>query len=520
MSIYSQSRARRSLIDTVLFRALSQGATLISLILQVRAMRKEDFGVYQLLYSFIPVVSTLASLGLEQTLRRYQPEYLHAGNVRAAAWLVRFIASARFGANVFILTVLLLAWNHIAPLFQLTPYRGAFLLFSVLILLHFQLQILQMTLASHMLHRFSVGSIAVLSISKLIAYGSLALFSSLTLEHVILADTASYALAFVFVRVIYHLHCARNNSKGPYRPAPEERKRLFTYGLYNNFNEAGTLLLDTKMDNFFIAAFIDPISVGIYAFYTRLGEMVSSATPLTLFDNVIQPMFFSTHKDEADRRIPRYFTLLLNLNFVPYWPALTFALVYHAQIIAAVFGGKYMAQYWLLPLCILATMISSIASPVTLVAQYEERAGLLLLSKITAAYNVVALLILVPLAGVYGAVLARGSAVALKNCFVWWHVRNRAVWVNAGSFFLSGAVLWGAVALTCFALKTYVDVPRIVQLLMGGLICAAAVPLYARSPAISSSDRELLASLFRGKEARPLMWLGLLRPLSSTGAVS
>src|SRR5687767_12544689 len=117
MSLYSQGTARRSLIDTVAFRALSQLATVAGFAVMVRGMSEESFGVYNLLYSFIPVVSTVASLGLEQILRRYQPEYLRAGNKVAAAWLTRTIASARFGVNIVLLTALLAGWNHFAPLF-------------------------------------------------------------------------------------------------------------------------------------------------------------------------------------------------------------------------------------------------------------------------------------------------------------------------------------------------------------------------------------------------------------------
>ena len=38
-----------------------------------------------------------------------------------------------------------------------------FEIFCLLILLYFQVQILQLTMAAHMLHRFSVGSVAMLS---------------------------------------------------------------------------------------------------------------------------------------------------------------------------------------------------------------------------------------------------------------------------------------------------------------------------------------------------------------------
>ena len=82
--------------------------------------------------------------------------------------------------------------------------------------------------------------------------------------------------------------------------------------------------------------------------------------------------------------------------------------------------------------------------PATFVAQYEERAGIILLSKVFAIYNVVALLVLVPIAGVYGAVIASGSAQVFKTLFIWWHVRHRARWLQGGLAFASALVLWGS----------------------------------------------------------------------------
>src|SRR5262245_9014296 len=97
MSLYNRKTARRSIINTVVYRALSQVGTLLGYVAMVRSMTEHDFGVFNILYSIVPVVSTVASLGLEQTLRRYQPDYLRSGNLQAAAWLVRVVASARFG---------------------------------------------------------------------------------------------------------------------------------------------------------------------------------------------------------------------------------------------------------------------------------------------------------------------------------------------------------------------------------------------------------------------------------------
>jgi O-antigen/teichoic acid export membrane protein len=512
MPIYDRRRARRSIFDTIAYRAASQVATVLGYIVLVRAMPKQDFGIFNLLYSFIPVVTTVASLGLEQVLRRYQPEFIRAGRPNTAAWLFKFVSSARLISNVLILSVLLLVWNYIAPLFGLTAYRAMFGFFSVLILLFFQTYLLQLALAAHMLHRFSVGSVALLSLTKLIVYAALAWRGLLSLRTAILADTLAYAVAFLFLRYVYRQRCLPDaDSKELVRPDAKERKRLISYGLLNNFNDAGTLFLDTRTDNFFIAAFIDPISVGVYAFYTRLNEMANNLLPARLFENVVQPMFFSLPRSEAQQRIPAYFTFLLNMNLVLQWPVLAFATAYHAELVRVLFGGKFIDHSWLLPLIVGLATVNIISSPVTLVAQYEEKAGIILFSKIFGICNVLAMIVLIPVAGLYGAALASGSSQAVKNLFIWWHVRKLAHWNNAVASLLSCLALWGTTAALCIAINKVWTAPAVVRLMLGVAICLAAAMVHVRGAAITGADRKLLASLFQGKEARLLRYTGLLR---------
>ncbi|MEA3150918.1 MAG: hypothetical protein QOD56_1857, partial [Gammaproteobacteria bacterium] len=378
--VYDRTKARRSLFDTIAYRIVSQIATVLSYVVLVRAMHKEDFGVLNLLYSFVGLVGTAASLGLEQTLRRFQPEFLKVGNTAGAAWLVKRIALLRFVTNCVVLSVVLLAWNHVAPYFGLGSYRNQFLFFCVLILIYFQTQILQLTMAAHMLHRYSVGSVAMLSYGKLIWYSALALGGILTLRNAIYADTLAYLTIYVFLRIMYRRQCAARGAPDTFKPSPEERKRLMRYALYNNFNDAGTFFLESRIDNFFIAGFMNAVSVGIYSFYLRLNEMAMNVLPGRLFDNIIQPMFFAIKPAEADRRVPQYFTFLLNMNLLVLWPILAFSVAYHAEIVHVVFGGKFVEYSWLLCVFLGFATLNSFSTPVSLVAQYEEKAHIQLLS--------------------------------------------------------------------------------------------------------------------------------------------
>src|SRR5688572_25518349 len=109
MNRYGAKRVRRSVIDTIASKVLSQIATLVGYVVLVRGISEHDFGVLNLFYSFIPLIGTIASFGLDQTLRRYEPEYLRAGSPAAANWLFRAVSKARFGSTALLLLVVIVA---------------------------------------------------------------------------------------------------------------------------------------------------------------------------------------------------------------------------------------------------------------------------------------------------------------------------------------------------------------------------------------------------------------------------
>jgi len=507
MVSYSRQQARRSLVHTIRFRAVSQTATVLSYIVLVRAMQEHAFGVYNLFYSFIPIITTLASFGLEQTLRRYQPEYLRSDRTAASAWLVSFVRRARLASTITMLAAILLAWNLIAPHFKLQGYRVDFAIFGVLAVLSLQSIVLQLSLASHMQHHYSVGSVAIASVGKLFAYLAIALFATMTLRAAILADIGAYGAGYIFLFIV---HRRLQKDVSP-RLEASERRRLGRYALYNHLNDASSLLVYGQTDNFFIGAMLTPVAVATYAFYGKLVDMINNVTPQKLFDNIIQPLFFAIPAAEAKARLPRYFSLLIDLNLAWQLPALSFVIVYHAQIVQVLFAGKYIQHANLLPLALALSIVpSGMSVPISLVAQYHERAGLMLASEVFGLYQIGAMLVLIPLFGVYGAALSTGSFHALRNFWIWWQIRGTARWTNLRGVVTSALLIWGGVVIACSLLRSVMHpFSPVAQLAVGIVICAIGGLGYLRSAAISSSDRELLTGVMHGRERDALRWLGL-----------
>jgi hypothetical protein len=63
----------------------------------------------------------------------------------------------------------------------------------------------------------------------------------------------------------------------------------------------------------------------------------------------------------------------------------------------------------------------------------------------------------------------------------------------------------------CFAMKHWLAGSPVLLLIAGAAACGLALLLYLRSPALSLSDREILAAVFHGRESRLLTWLGVIR---------
>jgi O-antigen/teichoic acid export membrane protein len=220
-------------------------------------------------------------------------------------------------------------------------------------------------------------------------------------------------------------------------------------------------------------------------------------------------MLFSVPSDEAPRKMPAYFSFLINMGLLLQWPALVFALAYHHQLVEFVFAGKFIDYSWLLPLIMGFGFLNTFSEPVYLMAQYRERPGVVLLSKVFLVYNLVAMSVLVPALGVFGAALAAGSAQMLKNLFIWWHVRDTAVWLNARSALLTGFSLWGAAAAVCIGLKAVFDGPALAEMIVGACVIGATWLIHLRSPAIAQADRDILSAMAPARAAPLLRRLGL-----------
>ncbi|MCG8686812.1 MAG: oligosaccharide flippase family protein, partial [Desulfobacterales bacterium] len=88
-SKYLIDKSRAAVKFTLIFKTASQLFGGIAMILLVRALSEAEYGIYNLLYSMISLISMVASLGISNTLQRYVPEYYQKGEFILAHHMYR-----------------------------------------------------------------------------------------------------------------------------------------------------------------------------------------------------------------------------------------------------------------------------------------------------------------------------------------------------------------------------------------------------------------------------------------------
>ncbi len=483
-------KLRKAVVDNLIFRTLSQLVVAVTYVVLVRKLSEHDFGLYQLFYTFPPTISAVFSLGIAVTLRRYLPEYLGAGKFSEASALLTWSMRLRFMANVLVLGIVFLFWDVLAPYVKIADYKDLFLIFSLIILAHLQCRLLTISLSSYQLQQWSMGLTAAFSCVKLLAYGGIAL-GDFTLQAVIIADVGACIFWYVSLAWAQRRYIPRAEQPQPF--PKEERRRVLRFGVLNNFNDVGTLTLNSRTDNLFIAVLMNPLFVGAYSFCTQLEQMIQKMLPTRFFGAVVSTVVYKLNYVSEASRARQYFTLLLKLNYLTIFPVFVAIAAFPEALINVVFGGKFLEFSNVLVAVFAFSFLSTFQQPMGLIAELGERAGIILLSKISAIYNVVANIVLIPLLGIMGAVIATGTAIFFKNVFIWYFVREVATFKGTQRFFAQQFLLWGV----CYLLMRYADqsLPDLLTLIAAVPIIAIASFLSLRLADFSAEDRIIFRQL-------------------------
>lgn len=505
-SAFSIRRAKNAVLAVVALRPLRRAIGAFALIVLVRNIDESDYGAYQIYYSLIGFLGTIASLGIANTLARYLPEYFQKGEYRLAHRMVRTARRLRLFSNALILTVIWLFWRSLSSFLNIEAYADSYFVFAAVALTFFQSSLLVTVFSSYLMQKQALLIQIFFPVVKVLGY-------LVVSEHGLDASTAlgvdliAYVLLFIGLTLVYRKHVPTAGGRIAF--SHDEAKRVLRYGFFYNFNDMGQFAVGNRIDNFFIASIMDVASVGAYALANRVLDIIRGFVPDTFFFDVIRPLFFTLNHNEDAARVTLYFQLLVKSSYIFLMPATAVVILAHSEIFDVVFGGKFLEYSALLAWVFVFATLTAFDRPLRLVVQLREKAAIVLIGKSIGIYNVVALLLLIPRFGVVGAAIATGSANIFQKIFLWWFVREHASFSGMGRFFLISLGFWtGYCVITSFAI-TFIDASfwRLSIVLVGAVFSWL---LYLRMPLLSYTELATIAKTLRRRHRVWLVRLGLL----------
>ena len=441
--LYTRETAKRGLRQTLMLRPISQVLTALSLVLIVRLLPESDFGLYSLMLSVLAFIGMVLSLGISNMVQRFVPEYAKRHEFFRAR---RIVAAAVWMRLISIAVLAVLGLVFLEPLTRTYGLEGHEYLFLPLLLVtlsHFQCRILMQALPGFMFQGASLYGQIALAAGKCLGYAAM-MALGWGLPTVLWVDLTAYLVMLAILGGSYLRHVGPLQG-GPRELGPTERKRVVRYAAFYNFNDVGVLGLGRDIDNLFLGALTNPLAVGAYAFAGKFADIVLRVNPMQFFYTVIQPMFFTLDVTEDRERLRTLFGIMLKtgvLAMVPLWAGVTAGV---EPMLRLVFGGKFLDFAWVVIAVMGFRVLSvAVARPSSLVAQLNERADIVLYSKAFSFLNFALNLVLIPLFGLAGVVVATGICTLAKDLFVWWFVRDIARPRHLGYFTLVTVGIWGS----------------------------------------------------------------------------
>ncbi|MAJ59443.1 MAG: hypothetical protein CBC48_05185 [bacterium TMED88] len=484
---------RRGLPYAALSGILQIAFALTGMLLLVRYLPPDDYGIWVLMVGVAGPLMLAASLGYNHALLRFLRSIDRPAERTAFVWSVWSRRSLAIIACLALMWVLFPFWS---PQFGLSAYSD---LFAILLPAY-----------------FAIGSGAYLQAALNTAYRQREVFWAFlacqaTFVGGILvgiqiglglvdfawvycaATLLQWAIAF-FACLHYFGHPQRQVLTEPIRETPERRR----YRLTSWWDDLGTMLLSSPVNRLVLAALGTTGEVAIYAVASNIVDRLLAWQPMQLFRPIATVSFFSRYEETGRiEDVSRMFRFVYAVNRSVTMLFIVLFVPFGGRVLVWVFRPEYADSYW--PAAILLVGAALFTAPTGVIAQTLKRPKVLLWSKVAVAIN---LGLGIPLSLKYGAV-GMASAVVLstltKNLIIYVLLRLEFDLRFPWSTLLRYSAVTGLGIISALGFELWM--PWIFASLLGAFVYICSLRLFS---VMDVEDRKMLVQLAPGR-VQPLL---------------
>lgn len=401
----------------VLSRVINQFIGLGVVWAQTEYLSVWGYGVFELFLGTMIIINTLGNIGVADIAKRFLPEFSEKEKDEFIAITLRIVVIIRFIACAVLLLLAYLFYDTVGPFFNIGDYRDLFGLFAIGALFATETFLLKYCYSALFRQVRYVISFTFYNLFRLVAF-YFVLKSGNGLTAAIAIDGISHLLLFLGLYLPMSSEYKAEDF-GNYRQMPV--KRMARYGFFMYLNNLGNVLFNMTTDKWVISAMLDKFALGYYSFAVKLGYAAYQWMPHTLIGSVLEPYVYRNYvRDNQKEAIVEKFAKIVTLEAFFLVPATVFFLTFSSPVIEYIFDPKFLPSASILGGLSIVFMVVSMRFPLSIVATAMEKVKLLFIFQtVFAVYNLVADIILVKYIGLWGAVIATGTASAFLVISLW-----------------------------------------------------------------------------------------------------
>lgn len=397
---------------------------LISIVLVIRQLDVDIFGTYNLLLTSFVVFEILALAAVNQVFQRFIPDFIANKEFKKFRKLVTKGVIFSTGGFFLILASLYVLKDPFASFFNIDTFEAHLHVFLLFCGLFFFRNISSILLKSLLLHKYFAILDIVNNIVRLTLY--IVFFNSLDVNILLYIESLLAAIFIVPTIFIYRNYVSGlDYSATPTSEIKVSAKRIVRYGLFSMGNVLGQGIVGRKSDYFIVAALSNPYQIGLYAFASRLYEMLYKVLPIKDFYSVLKPLFFhkysSTYSLDDFHKMCAFMIKVTTPVFL--FPTL-YIIFFGNDIISIVFDERYLDAYWAVVVLILVKPFNPWFNTIGIIAHLKERVDLEMYTKLIVVFSIVAGIYGMKYFGIVGVAAASSLGLILQKLGLWFLMRK------------------------------------------------------------------------------------------------
>lgn len=381
-----------------------------------RVLGPSDYGVYTLAFFFIPLVATVARLGIPSCFMRYIPQYEKQGMIRDFLKKTYFSAST---ATVITTLICLLFTEQIARLiYDSVEYKN--------IIIICLLSILPYTLYECI--RATFNGLRVFKLSNFVEFFHFLIFSSLAIALVIVYQSAesvfiSNLIALIVVVALYGIivlrYVAGSSSQRDNIPSKNFYKKIFRFSVWFAISPF-VFSVFRYTDSWMLNRFLALKEVGLYSVAMNVAGLIFMLG--TVVGSVLAPTLSKLWEEGDRQKATSALDFALRGNTMLLLGVGLLLVIFKSQVIGLLYGAEYASSVSFVGILLTFWMLNSINWIISGYAGLIEKTYIPLISNcVGLVCNVILNYNLIPKYGIMGAALATTISffVILLVIFPW-----------------------------------------------------------------------------------------------------